>query len=228
MTATKTCEQCGKTYPRHRSFGRDQWASSRFCSRQCRGKSITGISTGPKPDIRTGIDIPCKHCGKMFYAAPWEMNRRPGTNKFCSKVCTYAGRELKATFVKGHADMVPATSRGHNEETKRKIAEAQRLNPRRGSLNPNWRGGSYRTERQSAMATWQYREWRMAVFRRDDFTCQSCGERGGTLNADHIRPWSKFPDLRYELNNGRTLCVNCHRETPTWGVRSVQEVYYGQ
>lgn len=62
-TATKTCEQCGSTYLRHRSFGREQWAVSRFCSRQCRGKSITGIQTGPKPEIRIGKEIPLRFVG---------------------------------------------------------------------------------------------------------------------------------------------------------------------
>lgn len=62
-----------------------------------------------------------------------------------------------------------------------------------------------------------YRDWRKAVFERDGYTCQSCGTVGGTLNADHIKPFSKFPNLRLELSNGRTLCIPCHKETDTFG-----------
>jgi len=111
MPATKTCAHCGIVYARNRSFGREQWATSRFCSRQCYGKTITGISTGPKPEIRIGKEIECVECGKTFYAEPWKIKRRPGQNKFCSKECTYKGRELKATFVKGHSDLVPQEAR---------------------------------------------------------------------------------------------------------------------
>ena len=63
------------------------------------------------------------------------------------------------------------------------------------------------------------REWRLAVFVRDNYVCLECGARGGKLSADHIEPWWKRPDLRFELSNGRTLCRDCHRKTPTYGWR---------
>jgi len=63
----------------------------------------------------------------------------------------------------------------------------------------------------------QYREWRRHVFQRDDYTCQSCGKRGGILHADHELPFAIFPALRFEILNGRTLCEPCHRATPTYG-----------
>lgn len=61
------------------------------------------------------------------------------------------------------------------------------------------------------------REWRSAVFARDDFTCQICGVKGGRLQADHIQPFSTHPEMRHVLANGRTLCVGCHKGTPTFG-----------
>lgn len=65
----------------------------------------------------------------------------------------------------------------------------------------------------------EYKDWRSAVYFRDNYTCQHCGERGAELNADHIKPWSLFPDLRFDLDNGRTLCVPCHKKTDTYGVK---------
>ena len=66
----------------------------------------------------------------------------------------------------------------------------------------------------------EYKTWRRSVFERDKYTCQMCAVRGGELQADHIRPFAYFPDLRFELSNGRTLCRACHKSTPTYGGRA--------
>ena len=63
----------------------------------------------------------------------------------------------------------------------------------------------------------EYRLWRQAVFQRDNYTCVFCGKHGGDLNADHIKPFALFPELRFAIDNGRTLCVPCHKLTDTFG-----------
>ena len=57
----------------------------------------------------------------------------------------------------------------------------------------------------------EYKEWRKAVFERDKYTCQLCKAKGVKLNAHHKKPWSKFPQLRYDPENGITLCEKCHK-----------------
>jgi 5-methylcytosine-specific restriction endonuclease McrA len=57
----------------------------------------------------------------------------------------------------------------------------------------------------------EYKLWRANVFQRDGYKCQVCQEVGGTLNAHHIKKFSRFIDGRYDINNGITLCEDCHK-----------------
>jgi 5-methylcytosine-specific restriction endonuclease McrA len=59
----------------------------------------------------------------------------------------------------------------------------------------------------------QEKQWRSAVFDRDDYTCQKCKKRGGDLQAHHIKAYAKYPALRWVVSNGTTLCKTpCHVE----------------
>lgn len=80
-----------------------------------------------------------------------------------------------------------------------------------GENNPRWRGG-ITTRNRILRESIQCREWREKVFERDQFTCMKCGQLGGRLQADHVKPWSIYPELRFDVSNGQTLCVKCHRE----------------
>ncbi|MCK9355133.1 MAG: NUMOD3 domain-containing DNA-binding protein [Gallionella sp.] len=90
---------------------------------------------------------------------------------------------------------------------------------RRGSLSPKWKGG-LTAKHLIVRGSLEYRLWREAVFKRDSYTCIKCGDnRGGNLEADHIKPFSLYPELRFAIDNGRTLCHSCHQQTDTYGYR---------
>lgn len=94
----------------------------------------------------------------------------------------------------------------------------------RAELNARWNPPSEGAIRRRIRYSKKMQEWRKAVFERDNYTCQLCGARNGNgkaivLNADHIEPFAFSPHLRFDLDNGRTLCLDCHRKTPTWGNR---------
>ena len=79
---------------------------------------------------------------------------------------------------------------------------------RSGDKNPNWKGGITGQDQEERNRF--NREVRDLVFQRDDYTCQVCYIRGVILNVDHIKPWAKYPDLRFSMENCRTLCRPCH------------------
>lgn len=92
-----------------------------------------------------------------------------------------------------------------------------------GAKNWQWKGG-IKSENRRIRKSLEYRLWRTSVFTRDDYTCQICKVRGGRLEADHIKLFSTHPELRFDINNGRTLCKPCHLKTPTWGSHKGQGV----
>lgn len=78
-----------------------------------------------------------------------------------------------------------------------------------GPSNPRWKGG-ITAEQQRLRHSSEYRQWNRAVMERDDFTCQICEKRGGKLHAHHLQEWANFPEFRYVVGNGITLCKQCH------------------
>lgn len=64
-----------------------------------------------------------------------------------------------------------------------------------------------------------YSGWRKLVLARDEHRCVACGSKEH-VEIDHITPYSKAPELRLELTNGRTLCKSCHKVTDTYGGRA--------
>lgn len=138
----------------------------------------------------------CKSCSaKRFYSLP--ENKKRLLKNFEGKLDYWKGKKK-------------------TEEQKTAIREKLKKTARRGDKHPYWKGGVTNVNNNFRKST-LYKKWRQLVFERDNYICQICFKKGGNLNADHIKPFALFPELRLELSNGRTLCVQCHKLTDTYG-----------
>lgn len=130
----------------------------------------------------------------------------PETRKKISEVCKLSGR-------------LPPSQKGykHTVETRKKISDAIK-----GDKCRFWEGG-LTGKNLIIRKSVQYKLWREAVFKRDNFLCVIGGKtHGNRLQADHIKPFSLFPDLRFDLSNGRTLCIECHKKTDTYAGKATK------
>lgn len=101
-----------------------------------------------------------------------------------------------------------------------------------GADNPLWKENKTTPLRKLIRTHTKYKEWQLAIFEKDNYTCHICKVRGGKLSADHYPltfheiiikenivslEEALINKLLWSLSNGRTLCISCHRQTPTWG-----------
>lgn len=181
------------------------------------------ISKGVKP--RKGQVRNCGFCSKDIYVGPCHLIRKVS---FCSK-------EHQIAFQKQNAFNFPCKNCGEKvftQPAQLKLrarsycgSECRRTDTRKMAVERRKNEG-YTKHQLDRLARYSIEasEWRKAVFERDDYTCQLCNTRGNYLEADHIKPWAYFPNLRFDINNGRTLCRPCHDKTKI-SAKRMKEIY---
>lgn len=156
-------------------------------------------------------EISCENCEKKFKDYP--SNNR----KYCSKACGYKSFEVNhnhsCEWCGVHFTNKIATSKFCGSSCAGSHAVTFVKNHKGGSpfgvMHWNWKGGNKRGNRGSGQ-----RRFRKAVLNRDNYTCVLCNSKDKKLVADHIKPWAEYPELREDINNGRTLCIDCnYKET---------------
>src|SRR3990167_4958222 len=185
------CKTCGLKFRDYSSHRRV------FCSRKCRNTQVVNT---------------CVICGTNFRIKSY----RKLTAKCCSLLCRgkYAHKQgAGKDFLKGHVPWNLGKSLPYTVWNKGKPYFQLK-----GENNPNWKGGITPINR-AIRTSLEYKLWRSAIFERDNYTCQNCNTRGGVLHADHIKPFAIYPEVRFAIDNGRTLCKSCHLQTPTYGNR---------
>lgn len=146
---------------------------------------------------KTSINKHCEICGIQMTVQPHRF--LSGRGKFCSKKCSNLGK--------------------YTEDVRKKMSLAKKGKPaphKSGERCSFWKGGVTPINRYIRTSL-EYKLWRESVFKRDNWTCIWCGIVGRRLQADHIKPFSLYPELRFAIDNGRTLCVDCHKKTDTYG-----------
>lgn len=209
MKVQLPCRICGNLgmayFPSHIKRG-----NGKFCSSQCFYVSLIGRNVSKETRVKLSVSQ------KEHYKKHPERI----SNYWLGKKRSQETKDKLSKFFTGKSFI---TERGRKIISE-KISlrrRGQTILKQSGKYHYKWKGGITPINEKIRRSV-EYKEWRWGIFLRDDFTCQKCSIRGGKLHADHIKPFAYFPELRFDLKNGRTLCESCHRGTETWGGNAVR------
>ena len=118
----------------------------------------------------------------------------------------------KLMFKKGELSIKGEKNPMYGKKANNKQLKSLKLGRiRKGAKNNLWKGGITPINKIKRTNT-EYKQWRKNVFKRDNYTCKNCGLTKTYLQAHHIKQVSTHPKLIYDVNNGITLCIQCHKK----------------
>lgn len=194
----KKCNKCGRELPLD-NFYKDK-------------RKKDGHKSTCKECIKKKYKHVCDYCGKEFYS-------EHKSNMFCSKECSNKSRtKQKTKYVCAHCgkEFERLSSQVNGKHNIYCSIECQNKGTgirNRGSNHPRYNPSLTDEDRGRTTTTLEYIQWRKSVFERDNYTCQCCGDsKGGNLNSHHLNSRDKFPQEKYDVDNGITLCEACHKD----------------
>lgn len=195
------CDYCRKEFVRQ--YVLTIKTKKHFCNNKCKWKSQIG-GTIP-PDVKQKISNSHKgiHAGSKnaMYGKKGKDNPNYGLKRSqdCRNKISESNRRRKLSDKTKQKIRNSLLGRTLSLNTIAKIS---------GKNHSNWQGGvpNYLICLRSSKT---YYKWQRAVLKRDNYTCQICGA-SENLVAHHIKNFNKYPELRFEVSNGITLCRSCH------------------
>ena len=157
------------------------------------------------PERKKLLNVNCEICKKTYQKTKYYALRYKGRCASCAIKLALDNPKSKAKLSE-HGKNIVAKMGG-------KIPNAKHFTSERmsGSNNWNWNGGTS-SEHDKVRGTIEILRWKKAVLKYDNYTCVVCRTKGVQFEIDHIKPFSLYPNLRTDINNGRTLCKPCHKE----------------
>jgi endogenous inhibitor of DNA gyrase (YacG/DUF329 family) len=194
-----------------------------YCSDECFREHRRILMTGELNPNYVRITLSCEVCGKEFPRKPGAAKR--SYKKYCSRKC-YEKALTEYNHNRKAGDMYPCSVCSkpiYATKRRRKSSNyfycSKECKDKGWSLyfsgpnHPNWKNDKSYEERVKERLLEGYKNWRTAVFERNKYTCQCCGDdKGGNLEAHHKNGWDKFHDQWFDVANGITLCKDCHKE----------------
>ncbi len=197
MTACKRCKKVISADPYRLANGKRV-----FCSYKCYGESKIGAKMSETTKA------------KMRMAQKGEKHHRYWLNKKRSP--EHLAKMMAGIKAKAKGKPFCLGGCGHRMSTyNRKMCKKCWGLSVRGENNPQWikdrgllqRYGDDNKDRRSSA----YNNWRKQVWLRDNFACKIANpDCAGRLEAHHILGYTEYPELRYKINNGITLCHAHH------------------
>ena len=184
----------------------------------------------PRPAL-LDFHVVVKHCRTCNILLNMRCSNDVSRKKYCSRRCKAIdyhkhhngkpSRSARETYEKIGRTRSRLIRLGLIPKPPRPSPESYRVGglKRRGANNHKWIHDRTKVKQNRFNASDRplIKTWRTDVFHRDGYTCRICSRRGAGLNAHHIRPWASFPEDRYKVDNGITLCRSCHGHTHNGG-----------
>lgn len=178
---------------------------TKCCSAFCRQKYVGKIV---QIKLRKSTFEKCLCCGKKILVKP--CHKKKGYGKYCS--CKCKGLDSRGKRMSPETEF----KKGIHPPTEFKKGNLKPKNAFKwesGEKHWNWQGGitPFYWKLKNSIKS-ELNKWRKEVFKRDNYTCQKTGIRGGKIHPHHIRNFIDYPKLRIDLDNGITLSEKAHRE----------------